>query len=338
MIRSALLFCAAVIVAACFACVPPPPAGPAAPPMRGPTVATCDATNPVPFLSRVYMLTDYVPNPPIHNSLPVGMQPVPDPYCTSLTNAYNSALPAVQRQLNNITATFITTCTVSNCAPEWGLIDRQSNPQNTYVALSSGLWRGGAVPKYSAFEGMVTTRLLGASIPNFSVTPVPDTSDITILAAIAHELGHIKWWQYKVETTACANPPKGSQPFFADHSWGHNRPATPLFQPFGQEWPGNTPAGGVDKDQLKRDLGKTQEYQDLATIYNGEWAGVFGTVSPDEDFVEVYKMALLLPMFSSLTVTLPTTSLLTNVPIGTYATNPNYHLYNKVQWVQACAP
>jgi hypothetical protein len=73
MLRGALLVCMVGILVACFACVPGPiPSTTSAPSYSG-RVAVCDGTNPIPFLSNLYTLSNYQPNPNIgHKVLPVG--------------------------------------------------------------------------------------------------------------------------------------------------------------------------------------------------------------------------------------------------------------------------
>ena len=128
--RSTILLGTAIIVTACFACTPAPT--PSSTPIGGATVqsrlvATCDSSNPSQFLSRLYMLTNYDPDPNHPGkSLPSGTQPVDDPYCTSLTNAYNFSAPSLKNALDNLTATFIDThsCVGASAACSWGFKDK----------------------------------------------------------------------------------------------------------------------------------------------------------------------------------------------------------------------
>jgi len=344
MIRSAHLLCAIILTGACFACAPistaPIPPAPPPPPLA------CD---PQPFLSIAYMLpAGFEPDPNKNQTLPSSNTPVVDPYKTDLGKAYCLAAPPFQQQLLGLTAVYIDQSPCAACVTKsWGLRERYHQNQ-TYVALSSGLWTNGVVPNYSAFEdSVVIPALLGAASP-ITIQANPDTSTMTVLTALVHELGHVKWWQDKVEKkNSCANPPPGSPPYFADYSWPVHDNATPKFQYFGKQRHynphhphngGNQPRNGVDKDTLIADLGTPQLNQDLSTIYNGQWASIFATVTPDEDFIETYVLVALIPAMAQtqgtyLKVTLPDQS---QRDLMSYFNNANLNLYSKAQWVQKC--
>jgi hypothetical protein len=345
MIRRALLLCAGIIAAACFACVQQRPAP------APPTIC-----NPQPFLNNAYMLpAGFQPDPNKNQMLPSSSTPVADPYKTDLMNAYCLASPSFQQQLLGLTAVYIdqTQCSSPTAcvASSWGLRERNYSNQ-TYVALSYGLWSGG-LPTYSAFEYLIVSNLLGIASSPITIQANPDTPTMTVLAALAHELGHVKWWQDQVEGKKCSTPPTGSQPLFANNSWLFHDDMTPRFQYFGQERhynpygrsrQGNLPKGLVDKDILKNDINTRNtslENQDLSTIYDGEWASIFATVTPDEDFVETYVLAALIPPMQQtsgayLKIVIPGQA--QPADVMNYFTNPsaNTNLYNKGQWVQQC--
>jgi hypothetical protein len=100
-----------------------------------------------------------------------------------------------------------------------------------------------------------------------------------------------------------------------------------------------------DKDVIAYDIQNNSPdlTEDLASVYGGEWASMFATVSPDEDFVETYKMWVLTNAqtnpLTSLKVAIPNTNpqltpdmvLFFNGTAGTI-----YDLYKKGQWVQYC--
>src|SRR5262245_11909162 len=106
MIRHLVLFASGTLAAASVACVayvqptPPPTA-----------FASACATSSIPFLKNAQLLSSYDPDPKHHNTTPSGSGPLPDPYCSSLLNAYNiasnSGSPTTgwpfQEQLNNLT-------------------------------------------------------------------------------------------------------------------------------------------------------------------------------------------------------------------------------------------
>jgi hypothetical protein len=343
MIRSALLAAAGLAAAASFACVayvpPGPPPGSAARPVLGGMVAQSGprsvpcTSNPPPFLANAQILmTPYDPDPGHHgNNLPTGAGPVPDPYCTSLLNAYNAESLTFQQQLDGLTNVFIDqsgSCSGQSACVQhsWGLRDRQTG--KTFVALPAGLWdSSNDVQNYSDFETTLVTQLLGFS--PIAVAPTPNTQNLTVLAALAHEMGHLKWWEKKVETLNCSNPPSGATRKFADNTWIRHNNATPKFQYFGVEHPGNAPMGGVDKNVIRNDP-PNQLPSDLAILYDGLWASIFSTVTPDEDFVETYKLwALASAGLSSIKVTWTGQT----TPVEVFQGGP---LSLKVQWIRSC--
>lgn len=115
---------------------------------------------------------------------------------------------------------------------------------------------------------------------------------------------------------------------------------------FGKETDGNQIYGGVDKEQLRKDLSRNDRIavnSDLQTIYNGSWASIFSTVSPDEDYVETYTMvAVLQSMLQTsgayLKIIGPNGQLTDMVYNYMNATDSNHRDFNHKQlWVQTCA-
>jgi hypothetical protein len=143
--------------------------------------------------------------------------------------------------------------------------------------------------------------------------------------------------------------------FFSKYSW--NRAAAAIrFHGFGKEQPPNNLGFGGSvprnnhshKDQVLKDYGngdaahKVKAYRDLDNIYDyGYWASLFATVTPDEDFVETYKLWALTsasPGLNSLQITVNGYSpvyLVNPNPPG-FMTDNQSDLYNKIQWIQAC--
>ena len=150
MIRSAMVLCAGIIVAACFACMPAPPPGaqivgaPGAQHAGGPVApATCQNDNSS-FLSHVkFIPAGYDPSSNPANPPPSTIVTGPiDSYAAQLQNAYLLAPPAFQKTLCSLSGIYVngpTTCSsLSSCsANSWGY--RASNGQ-TFIAISAGLW------------------------------------------------------------------------------------------------------------------------------------------------------------------------------------------------------
>jgi hypothetical protein len=349
MTRSALLNLGMILAPMTLVCVA------ASSPARG---SACTDPNAPPFLKNAQLLTTpYDPNPTNHNNaLPSGSGTPPDQYCTSLQDAYNAASKSAsapfQQQLDALTNVFIDK--TANCANQaacsqnaWGFRDTATN--NTYVALPAGLWDQSTnqLPTYSQFEAYLVSALLGnIPVANLPITITPnsgaDTQTMTVLAALAHEMGHIEWWwKYPLGPSSgglysfmCLNSsfPK----YFADITWSYYVKNDP-FRYFGLESSGNATEDGVDKKKLKKDLGNaTLKNADLKQIYNGKWASIFATVAPDEDFVETYKLWAL---------TTAQNQPLTSLTIGWQGSSPDVvsflnsastKLYKKSQWIQTC--
>jgi hypothetical protein len=360
--RTVMLIGVATVVSAIFACstvqAPPPPIAAA----WVSTGAQCGvSTNPSPFLRNLRMLSNYNPVPGPNKVLPAGTSPVLDPYCTSMTNVYNLAAPSFKAALDSLTNTFIDTDSCTGSSPcSWGFIDQLStNPTgNTYIALSASLWTNGA-PTYStygAFATQLVTDLLianglnpsGAASP-ISVQANPDSPNLGLLAALAHEMGHLKWWKSSLQTYPCPDPVfPGKTTIFSSIGWTSS-PNTPRWRYFG------VGSGDVNVDQitiqrLLRDLGTGNEINDLIAFYDGTWPSIFSTVSPDEDYVETYTLEQVVDAMRPASTPKSVASLQVTLLPGTPRSQPIDLLYDhdypthsdrrdlnhKAQWVHAC--
>ena len=174
--------------------------------------------------------------------------------------------------------------------------------------------------------------------------------NLALVAILAHELGHIEWWKHGVEklnktSHYCLDPVTNTYTVFADITWAHHNNA-PVWRYFGKESQGNATIDGADKDKLARDLGTPNEISDLQTIYDGKWASIFSTVSPDEDYVETYTLIQLVTSMqnsgsgASLQVTLLPNNQVVNL-LGFFNSPSDaagfQDLYHKVRWIEACA-
>ncbi len=352
MIRRMFIAAAGLLAAACFACVPlapPPSGGVVLAPAILPAPRTCDAS---PFVSKVFTLSStYAPVAGTYQA-PLGVKPVGDPFKSDLAAAYCMAPPAFQQQLLELNGVFITCTDPNNCASSgqdistsWGYRENAGNQsflQHTYIGLSAGLWPNGSLMSYSNYEyNIFNDLLMGASLPvtiKATDSTGNDPTTMTVLAALAHELGHIYSWKLGVDDFACG----GS--YFADISWLHADKAS-QYHKFGVETPysngkGNAPkTNRADKDKVLSDInnGNGQENKDLNNIYSGYWASLFATVAPDEDFIETYKLWVLTSMqtqpLASLSVTIPT-----YVPVDmiTLMNTAGKDLNKKRNWVSNC--
>ena len=326
---------------------------------RSGTVTQCGSSTSSKFLENLQILSNYIYDPNKgKNSLPSG-SPVDQVsgYCSAFTSAYNLATSTFKNDLDSLTNTFIDTdsCGASAAQCAWAFKDVYTKGTgNTYVALSSSFFdsTGAVTQVYSQFISSLVSALLGATSPiAVQVSPQTwDTPDLALIAALAHEVGHVKWYQNKVEklnktSKTCPDPFTGQYIQFADITWNHHDAATPKWRYFGVgDGNGNQPYGQIGLEQLKRDLGNP--VTDLQTIFNGSWASIFATVSPDEDYIETYAMMTVLQTLfqtfnSDIQITLANGGpLLTDIGNDYLNSTDRQHrdFNHKILWIQACAP
>lgn len=148
----------------------------------------------------------------------------------------------------------------------------------------------------------VARRRVGGWTDTITFTASPDPpapslaaakTAIALLGIMAHEMGHIIWYDSIINTAGLnpVQPVQGGDPFSVI-SWQvqhHQRG----FHTFGETNPEAIPRRRPVLSNIVNDLngGCTScADTDLAKIYGGEWASIFATVAPDEDFVETYKL------------------------------------------------
>ncbi len=152
--------------------------------------------------------------------------------------------------------------------------------------------------------------------PNISAAnpPNPDTSWMTVLAALAHETGHIRWAELNVTSPggsydfsklhAC-NVNGVVKDFFANWNYTENTDDTRLESP--NRWRGfgsRANAAGVIMDhsanptllQLGNPTNPASGNALVFALYqaNQPWPSIFGAQSPEEDFVETHVFRVLM--------------------------------------------
>ena len=317
---NALILCVLVVVTVCFAC-----AQPQAPIVTGPEGPTPRACTTDYLLGKVQFLK--IPfNPQVNSS------PTPDTSLTvdgnfysNLKDAFNIAQPPLKNQLCDLTYIFLDptdcaqakTCMLSDdklATHSWGLRGYQNGDTGKYIATSAGLWQnGGPAPIFSVYE----TRRLGVLLsnlsqnaPNWPYPPAyvwnPDTSAMTVLAALAHELGHVYWYDAFVSQrggqvdkidTFCKGKNKHSK-FYSPGSW-RNMIYLPL--PPGKRWIDFGEVRNIHYPDyltyLKSDLDSAnfiQSAEDIHSILQApNLVSVLAAFSPDEDFVETYQLKVI---------------------------------------------
>ena len=321
----ALLLILGVIALVGFACAPSPP-----PPPPVAQVCTDGVLNPVPFLK-----VPFYPKEPFDQRPEADSAPANPEIQSDLTAAFRTAPAFFKTQLCSLQGVYIdpTGCTghdPSTCGSlsdadiadlSWGF---RNTAKEGFIAISLGLWRNnpceGAKKVCSpSFQTYETRRLLALldrtaekdlralsaerrrprlTLPSYGVSP--DVPALSVLAALAHEYGHVWWWQIFVpqprteiiDTTTFCN---GS--FYPSGSWQ----GTPLNLPL-HHWLGfgeiRLQPSDSDVLRLRRFL-QSAEYSEafevLHRIYsNGRWASALAAFSPDEDFVETFELFVLM--------------------------------------------
>jgi hypothetical protein len=236
-----------------------------------------------------------------------------------LKKAFSIAPPFFQTQLCELTSVYInpTSCTSSsnnyqnNCtANSWGFRDPSTGA--TYVALSQSLWNqpNADAMSYSAYETYMLQYLIGwpkSTTLYYSPATPYNTYEVTILAALAHEVGHVLLYDaFKPQPgVGTIYNPYNTRGFgagvFYSGSW-RKVDMPPQFREFGEPQNEHDPAGcnGCNDHVAKIAFHVLHQNFDravsiLANIYasTGRWASLFGAMSPDEDFVEMFKFYVL---------------------------------------------
>jgi hypothetical protein len=343
MIRSALLLCAGLIAAACFACAvvpvaqtPPPP-----PPKL---LATCPDGSA--FHSHVAWLSNFEPS---NNGNPTKapsagdiapLNPVADAaYISDLEAVFSIAPVTFRRDLCALDGIFLDTASCQDFASctghSWGYRLRdESNPgkKGRYVAIPASFWNlGGGFRQYTyrTYEKDLLVYTFGwtgdsAYNPTYVVANAEaDTFPMTILAALAHETGHIRWYDvvdvgrngkpdYSQVNTGCngndfflgwvkggsvgaaglQSPPTWTPPKWREFltravRHGHpNQKVTPVHAAGPQ-------INDIDGEIAAGDIIDAAFALDQIYSSGAPWATYFAALSPDEDFVESYKFNVL---------------------------------------------
>ena len=366
MIRSALLLCAALLGAACFACAPPPPVA-GLPPPPPPLAQVCDVNNENSFVpSKVFMLDiQHRPYDPTTFGDPPALAAanLPPSTVNDLTQAFRNAPLFFRQHLCNLNGVFIdpTACSgPSECSGRsWGFRDPRTGRMYIGVSLNF-LWpSGGPAPTLTNYE---TTLLqwqlasLDSSLQSWGTDGPPffssryandpaDTPAMTVLAALAHELGHVRWYTVNVPVPGSFAydwryliPCPNSNHSFFDESWSYPDPGA-LQQAYYWRYALDVAPRSVthvdppqNKDIQAPGSVPALRY-DVARLHNQShpWASLQASLTPDHDFVETYVFnvlthnvtvnPVLAPYVQSLLLTVPGVGYAPDVPFD-YFKNP----------------
>jgi hypothetical protein len=365
MIRYALLLSAALLTALTFACAPPPPPFVAAAPP--PPAPVCDVNNENSFVpSKVFMLDiqQRAYDPTTFGDPPaLAVANLPQNTVNDLTQAFKNAPLFFRQHLCNLNGVFIdpTACSgPDQCSSRsWGFRDPQTG--RMYIGLSLNfLWpNGGPAPNLTTYETTLLNWQLGSldsSLQSWGADGPPyfssryandpaDTPAMTVLAALAHELGHVRWYTVNVPVPGsfvydwkylmpCPNTNKS----FFDESWDYPNPQA--LQQAGY-WryavdlapPSVTHADPPQNNDIQAPGSVAALRYDVARLHNRNhpWASLQASLTPDHDFVETYVFDVLthngtvnpvvVPYVRSLLLTVPGVGYAPDVPFD-YFKNP----------------
>lgn len=265
-----------------------------------------------------------------------------DPYSTDLAWAWTNAHPFFQQYLCGLTAVFIiqNKCPFNGCTQadvinySWGF--REHPPQievnqapRRYIATSMQLWQGGQAPPLNIYETRRLQYLLkwtsrstdGVDPPAYT-TPTPNIPQMSVLAALAHEFGHLLWWDVFVQMpggTINPSDPTSCNSAFYSKSWeygpliprgrrgrwvefgdisnnNHLRDDANMALFFGALNAGND---FVEVGDLLHEI-YSGKLPDGTVVNSGRWPSGLAAYSTDEDFVETFQLLVLMTAKSPL--------------------------------------
>jgi hypothetical protein len=311
MIRRVLLTAAGLFTAVCVACAP---AEVKLPPQHlvglHPTACAYD---------NIGMLPVEFANPKNPVFDPVASGTPPANMVADMRQAIALAPPFFQEQLCQLDGLFI-----APRGESWGVRNPQTGKR--YVALSADLWSGGSPPDLATRQTQVIRRLADWDGP--SVTQQPHNPSyapaITVLDVLAHEFGHVLFYDTFVNrpgTKPDFNNPAFCGGGFFKVSWQQNTlPQTAI------PWRGYTDivsshlSDDIQIDEVRRAPPTPSGKGNLLNLFysesatpkerngHGRWASLFAGFTPDHDFIETFRLFVLMKSRA------PLTTLQINVP------------------------
>ena len=187
----------------------------------------------------------------------------------------------------------------------WGYRDLNNAK---YIATSAGLWPHGAkAPSLEQYEkDRIQAALVALSaqygnpspdqslFPTYDFTSPANDLGMSVLAALAHERGHVLWWETFVPKPGGPygpNPNSCNNIFYHSGLWSSSVDVPPnRWIDFGRT---HNVIPGSDIDNVGTFLSQNDRraLRYLDKIYSSKkWASVLAAFSPDEEFVEAYQM------------------------------------------------
>lgn len=235
-----------------------------------------------------------------------------DEYRPDIEAVFRSAPPFFKEHLCALDYVFVDMANRTS-APAWGFweSEKDQDPRGRwFVGLSPRILkaRSGVLER----ETSVTRDLLryswngqmgygsgprNPSDPQYSYVSA-------LLGIVAHEVGHIRWRNDEVLKTLACDPFAGS--------WSKVGRQEQRFHRFGVDF-NESVAIGDRRKNVRQDLPSRPNAAaaKLGTLFrSGQWASLFATVAPDEDFAETYRLLVMTSATPALT------DLWIGIPIG----------------------
>jgi hypothetical protein len=283
-----------------------------------------------------FLAEPFTPGPPYSRDPQPDPTPVDPEILADLTAAFNSAPPSFKDQLCRLNAVFITrhgctgydpgTCNLADneaADNSWGFREPDGD---RYIGISLALWRNNAcpggrricAPPFQTYQTRLTrASLIAAGLqgpkplsarfadrlsryaPSYAVSP--DTTELSVLASLAHEFGHILWWDTFVQPPG--SPTVSNTAEFCGggfYPYGRWQGAVVDVPPgrwvrFGEilSSRSHSPTSSLPRLLSSQDFAAVDKR--LNEIYaNGEWPSALSAFSSDEYFVETFELSVLL--------------------------------------------
>jgi hypothetical protein len=252
---------------------------------------------------------------------------------TDLMDAYTNAPASFKTQLCALDGVYLSTTgcphgDANNCPlssgsvfpDSWGFRSHHASATdngNRYIAISAALWSpGSSAMPFDQFEDAQLRQLVNWGPRVLSTNPPnPNSSWMTVLAALGHEFGHVHWADVNIPLRSSGPPAGGPYDFHTLQScatgdffmgWDYHG-APGLLEPKGK-WrhfndrandAGQSPVDHVSDptiNQFDSGISADQKNDLFYTLYQSTsqpWASYFGSRTPDEDFVESFVLNVL---------------------------------------------
>jgi len=203
-------------------------------------------------------------------------------YDSQIKAAFDCAHPRVQQDLRKLSAIFVLPQNypvgTGKSFGMWENPTSQHVARRSYIFLSQNAFGKGLSRAESETQNAVLAATGNSLRVQYQV--VPDAGALGLLSVMAHEAAHAKWYRDGVARASCyvnrirpfwTGVPNRKWVEFADDAGSDHAPASGTRHP-------------------KRGLNEGQ----LHSLYP-RFASVFAAISPEEDFVETYKLIALAP-------------------------------------------